>query len=582
MSERNYWQRLRHHKLGRRQLLQASAKAGVGAAGLALVGCGDDDDDAAATPAPSTPAEQADQATDQAADQVVADAPGAADEPDEPAAPAPGQPRQGGTFRVGLPADAAHLDWAQRVDIMQARNTNLVYSKLFQPERGNKAPVVGPSVAAAWPETPSSTETIVSLRQDVYFQDVPPVNGRQLVAEDLVASLDHIRTAEVKAFTYAFEPVERIVPVDQFTARYDLESPFLALPFYWADWYAGSILAKEVLDEDGDLKSRAIGSGPFIMNEWRKDVGIFLERNPNYFEKPQPYLDKFEILVVPDASARLAAFRGGDHQYLEQFPTVLADSVRSAVDGVQEFAIDGWHQGMVLQSQRWTDVRMRQAISKSIDRDALNDAIYLGFGKPSGPIAPMWGELARPPETFENWRFDPQGAQQLMDAAGYADGLSLEVKIGPYGGDYEAASEAVIATTRNIGFDLTIGTPVYADWIGDVYTNNEFDLALVPFLRGSLDTQTYAYYHSTSGGNFIGVKDDVLDGLAEGLRAATDDEVYRDALLGFEDYLAEQCYYILDVQPPFWYFAQPEVRDMDPGIVNYFWSNLMQVVWMDT
>ncbi len=577
MNERNYWQRLGHRKLGRRQLLRASAKAGVGAAGVALVGCGDDDDDDDAIAQLPTAEEQAEQQAEQQVPQEVQQA-----EEEEVVTVEPSQPKHGGTMRVGLPGDAAHLDFALRVDIMQARNSNLVYSKLYTPKRGPIAPEVEPQVADGFPEYPTPTETIVNLRQDVYFQDVPPVNGRQLTAEDLVVHFNYItRDAEILAFNYAYEPVERVVPTDKFTARYELREPFRPLVDYFGDWYAGNLPPVEVLEQDGNLKSTAIGSGAFIMKEWRKEVGIFYERNPNYFDQPFPYLDNFEILVVPDASARLAAFRGGDFQYLEQFPTALVDSVRSAVSGVQEWPIDGWHQGFILQSQRWPDVRRRQALSRSIDRDALNEAIYLGFGKPSGPIPPMWGDLARPPETFENWVYDPQGAKNLMDAAGYPDGIDLAVKIGPYGGDYEASAEAAIASVRDAGYDLTIQTPVYADWIGDVYTAGEFDIALVPFLRPQLDVQTYGYYHSQSGGNFIHVADPDLDVLADGLRAAPTDEDYRAALLKFEDHLAEQCYYILDVQPPFWYFGQPYLRDMNPGIASYFWSNLMHVVWFD-
>ena len=69
MSEQTYWHRVRRSQLSRRTLLSASARAGVGAAGLALVGCGDDDDDSAAVA--DLPADQGDQAADQAVDQVV-------------------------------------------------------------------------------------------------------------------------------------------------------------------------------------------------------------------------------------------------------------------------------------------------------------------------------------------------------------------------------------------------------------------------------------------------------------------------------------------------------------------------------
>src|SRR5207237_4399992 len=71
------------------------------------------------------------------------------------------------------------------------------------------------------------------------------------------------------------------------------------------------IFAREVLEEDGDLKKRMPGTGPYILKEHTRKVRVVLQRNPDYFDKGRPYVDEYVILSTPDAATRLAAFRTG-------------------------------------------------------------------------------------------------------------------------------------------------------------------------------------------------------------------------------------------------------------------------------
>jgi peptide/nickel transport system substrate-binding protein len=76
------------------------------------------------------------------------------------------------------------------------------------------------------------------------------------------------------------------------------------------------IFPREVLEEDGDLKRRMIGTGPFILKEFQRKVRAVLGRNPDYFDKGFPYIYEYRILSTPDAATRLAAFRTGQSDIL--------------------------------------------------------------------------------------------------------------------------------------------------------------------------------------------------------------------------------------------------------------------------
>src|SRR5262249_47114992 len=76
------------------------------------------------------------------------------------------------------------------------------------------------------------------------------------------------------------------------------------------------IFSREVLEEDGDLKKRMIGTGPYTLKEHTRKVRIVLQRNPDYFDAGRPYIDEYVILSAPDSATRTAAFRTGQNDIL--------------------------------------------------------------------------------------------------------------------------------------------------------------------------------------------------------------------------------------------------------------------------
>ena len=76
------------------------------------------------------------------------------------------------------------------------------------------------------------------------------------------------------------------------------------------------IFPREVLEEDGDLKKRLVGTGPYIVKEHTRKVRIVLQKNPDYFDTGRPYADEYVILSAPDSATRTAAFRTGQSDFL--------------------------------------------------------------------------------------------------------------------------------------------------------------------------------------------------------------------------------------------------------------------------
>src|SRR5260370_25208205 len=85
---------------------------------------------------------------------------------------------------------------------------------------------------------------------------------------------------------------------------------------------------REVLEEDGDLKKRMIGTGPYLLKEHSRKVRVVLARNPDYFDKGRPYVDEYVILSTPDAATRMAAFRTGQSDIIWLASPSEAETIR--------------------------------------------------------------------------------------------------------------------------------------------------------------------------------------------------------------------------------------------------------------
>ena len=130
---------------------------------------------------------------------------------------------------------------------------------------------------------------------------MPPVKGRELVAADIKYCFEAYAKEGVQAFT--FQEIEGMETPDSHTLRVHLKTPNALFAQNVAEPVT-VIFPREVLEEDGDLKKRLIGTGPYILKEHTRKVRIVLQRNPDYFDTGRPYVDEYVILSAPDAATR--------------------------------------------------------------------------------------------------------------------------------------------------------------------------------------------------------------------------------------------------------------------------------------
>jgi peptide/nickel transport system substrate-binding protein len=308
-----------------------------------------------------------------------------------------GPPKRGGMLRV-RGYDPVHFDPHQTISFKTHTTLSFTYSRLMRHKVGPEVRPgtfnVEPDLAESWEEVDDTTY-VFRLRQGVRWHNKPPVNGRELVAEDVKFTYDRFLTEQGNANRYMLAAVDRVEVVDRYTVKFLLKEPYVwlvnALAYPWSMW----IIAPEVVQQFGDLKKpeTAIGTGPFVLERYEPNVKTIFKRNPEYFRPDQPYVDGVEWLVLEDDSTGLAMYRTGQidcgpwhwwsirQQDVETIkkthPQLTYQDFLSNVTGAIFMRTD---------MAPFNDVRVRRAISHAIDRQALIEAVWVR-GEPTPALA---------------------------------------------------------------------------------------------------------------------------------------------------------------------------------------------------
>src|SRR5262245_52025768 len=182
---------------------------------------------------------------------------------------AAGAPKRGGILRV-RGYDPPHFDHHQTLNFKTNTTLSFAYSTLVRYKVGADVRpgtfIVEPHLAERW-EQPDDTTYIFHLRQGVKWHNKPPLNGRELVADDVNLTYNRFLTEPGNPLRFTLESVDRIEVVDRYTVKFILKEPFVWLVNVLANPYSTWIIAPEVVEKFGDLKKpeSVIGTGPFIL-----------------------------------------------------------------------------------------------------------------------------------------------------------------------------------------------------------------------------------------------------------------------------------------------------------------------------
>ena len=534
MAERNYWSRMKHRSLSRRSLLRASARAGVGAAGLALVGCGDDDDDGQQAAAQvQQDQEQAEQQAERQAQQDQAQTATADEQEEQQAAAAQAQqaggPVYGGMVQIagddgGLFDPAATIHGGTDASIFQC------FDFVNYMDAGN----VITDAMGELPEVVDDLNFVYQIKPDVYWQDLPPVNGRQFTAEDAVFGYERF-SQDNPEFVYKdrYSLVERFEAVDDLTMHVQASEPFAPLLVAMAETGA-LMVARDVVEQFGDAEvssnpDAVVGTGSMMLDSREPDVETVLKRNPNYYRKSHdggtlPYFDGYNIIWGLDNALRIAQYIDAKTDFLwlqwygelQEIETVRAEAGEDSIVAVPNPVAFGLATHINVEREPYTDPRVRLALHLATDRYALN-AISLGAGVIGGPVAETiapygWGldVLSQLPgyRSAEERDTDLAAGRELLDASGYNPDNVPPMEIwGDFASDY---GQVLQQNFREIGYEVDINELTTADSLA-ARQNREFSMITLGQQAAADPDLLYNDLHTTGGQNYGNFSDPEID-----------------------------------------------------------------------
>jgi peptide/nickel transport system substrate-binding protein len=476
-------------KISRRGFMAGALAAG-GAAGLVLVGCGGGKEEKNESQTPGAPG-------------IV------------------GEPKKGGTIHFMSPTPILSLDPHTTEGVSVA---TYFYSYLVQPTDWHAPDYTIGDLAESW-ETPDDLHWIFHLRGDVNFQDLPPANGRLLVAEDVVKSIDRYRT--IPGANSAW---------DQWTDRYEATdartfTEITKKPYGYFLMDLGSpltaIMAVEAVDQFGDLKNNVAGSGPYTLKSYSANEALEMLRNPTYYHD-YPYVDGFNLKVYTDDSSAQAAFRAGQLDAYNATTKPKADNV-SNVKGVsiQKFLDRTYTVFMMnaVKEPRFKDERVREAVDLALDRKQMIDKLCFGDGELAGPVPPLW-QAALPAEEIEAaYKRDVTKAKQLLSAAGYSD-LTFDLSFGSYADNPDRAA-IIKSNLADAGITVNLRSADVGTWLSSL-TSNDFVSTTFSHLRYLSDYIQINWPHSHGWAQtdigYTGVDDPEVDAMIEKIDGTINDQ----------------------------------------------------------
>src|SRR2546422_2504032 len=277
---------------------------------------------------------------------------------------------------------------------------------------------VQPDLAESAPTASSDGKTVtVKLRSGVKFH-----NGDALTSADVKYTFDRILDEKTSAVARSFfTDVASITTPDDVTAVFNLKNPNAALIAYMAHPNTG-IVSKKIGEANADLSKRetAVGTGPFKLVEWVPDSYMRFEANKDYYVSGQPYLDGIRINVVPDESSLAAALRTKAADMAIVTDPKVARTLRSETGITLDSKPSLSYNLLFLNTKRkpFDNLKVRQAVAYAIDRKAIIDAVALGEGEVTGPIAPALANYALPTSQYPLYTRDVAKAKQLLQDAG--------------------------------------------------------------------------------------------------------------------------------------------------------------------
>lgn len=304
---------------------------------------------------------------------------------------------------------------------------NQLYDGLtkFDLTKGDQIPKIIPALAESWAPNADLTSWTFKLRPNVQFHDGTPWN-----ADAAIFNLE--RYDDKKSPNYYQElnaqgglsiaGIKSFKKIDDLTIQIDTNGPWAYLPSDLATVYFASPTAVKAQGNQG-FAQHPVGTGPFKFDSLERGQRLVLLKNPGYWAGA-PKVDKVILRPIPDPTARTAALRSGEVNWIEVPPPDDVPSLKSQGFQVLTNSYDHiWPWVYNMTKAPFDNPKVREALNWAINRQSLVDNILKGTAEPALGFTPKANAAFRPESQV--YGYDPAKAKQLLAEAGYPTGFTM-------------------------------------------------------------------------------------------------------------------------------------------------------------
>ncbi|KZS48561.1 peptide ABC transporter substrate-binding protein [Paenibacillus glucanolyticus] len=410
------------------------------------------------------------------------------------------------TLIVGRGGDSSSLDPSIVTDGESLKITHQVFDSLLEYKEGTTE--VQGSLAESWTVSEDGLKYTFKLRQGVKFHDGTDFNADAVV-------FNFTRWSDPKSeykyegdsFDYydsMFGPdgkrvIKEVKTVDANTVEFTLNQPQAPFLQNLAMTSFGIASPTAIQEKQASFKNEPVGTGPFMFKEWKRNDSITLEKNPNYWREGLPKLNKVIVRSIPDNSARFNALQSGEIDLMEDLSPDDLAILESNPDlqKIERPSNNVGYVGFNLKKKPFDDVKVRQALSYAVNKQAIIDAFFAGQAVPAvNPLPPsLWGYN----DSIQDYEYDLEKAKQLLAEAGYPNGLPDEYTFyampvpRPYMPDGKKVAEVIQADFEKIGVKVKIESPEWATYLDDAQAGEKDDLFMLGWTGDNGDPDNFLY-----------------------------------------------------------------------------------------
>ena len=311
---------------------------------------------------------------------------------------------------------------------------------------------IQPCLATDWTISDDGLTYTFNLVPDVKFSDGTPVTP-----EDWEWSLYRARDYELSNYRYIAEPIKTVEATEtQVIITLNTPNPGFLAQLGCFNTVLGCKAYAESMDDEEYLKN-PMGTGPYMLKEWKLGAELILEANPNYRQEGMPKTKEIKYVFIADDNTRLMQLQSGQIDVAPAFPYALSQAVTADPNLKLDVFPSTQIYYLILNTTKgaFTDIKVREALYYALNTAELAQAIAGDYGAPVAAIvAPSQGEWSN--TSLKVHEYAPDTAKQMLADAGYTEPVKFTLTVRTGSAFYEQVATLIKSQVDQAGFECEI------------------------------------------------------------------------------------------------------------------------------